>query len=113
MSGDGDGTLHGLGDVPVGTDAIVRRVEGPRSLRRRLMEMGLLPGTAVRLVRRAPMGDPLELRLRGFSLSLRRRDANAVQVALDVAVDGSPRRTPEAAAPSPHARAAERRALPA
>ncbi len=47
---------------------------------RRLMEMGLLPGTKVRVVRVAPLGDPLELRLRNYSLSVRRRDAAQISV---------------------------------
>jgi Fe2+ transport system protein FeoA len=47
---------------------------------RRLMEMGLLPGTEVRVVRVAPLGDPLELRLRDYSLSVRRSEAAKITV---------------------------------
>jgi Fe2+ transport system protein FeoA len=47
---------------------------------RRLMEMGLLPGTEVRVVRVAPLGDPLELRLRDYSLSVRRSEAAKIAV---------------------------------
>ncbi len=47
---------------------------------RRLMEMGLLPGTEVRIVRAAPLGDPVELRLRHYSLSIRRREAARIAV---------------------------------
>lgn len=50
------------------------------ALRRRLLELGLLPGTKVTLIRRAPMGDPIELRLRGYSLSIREAEASAVEV---------------------------------
>ena len=47
---------------------------------RRLMEMGLLPGTRVRIVRFAPLGDPIELRLRDYSLSVRRAEAAGIRV---------------------------------
>ncbi len=69
-----------LGDVEMGSCARVRHVNGDRRLRLRLLEMGLLPGTYVRVVRRAPMGDPIELRLRGYSLSIRRADADGIEV---------------------------------
>lgn len=89
-------------------------MDGARAIRLRLMEMGLLPGTTVRVVRRAPLGDPLELRLRGFSLSLRRADANAVRVDVEVpSVHGAPASEADAADDAPAAHAAERSALPA
>jgi ferrous iron transport protein A len=69
-----------LGELGVGASAIVRRVGGVRHVARRLMEMGLLPGTPVAVARRAPLGDPLELRLRGYALSIRRCDALGVEV---------------------------------
>lgn len=47
----------------------------------RLLEMGFVPGVEVTLVKRAPLGDPLELRLRGFHVSLRRAEARAVELA--------------------------------
>ncbi len=69
-----------LADVPVGRRARVVRVEGDRALRVRLWEMGLSAGTEVDVLKRAPMGDPLELRLRGYHLSLRRAEAGRVWV---------------------------------
>ena len=69
-----------LGELSVGTVARVVSVDCDPLVRRRLLEMGLLPGTTVRVVRRAPMGDPMEVRLRGYSLSLRRSEAGRVQV---------------------------------
>ncbi|MBI4951986.1 MAG: ferrous iron transport protein A [Myxococcales bacterium] len=62
--------------VPV----IVRRVGGERAFRRRLMELGLVPGTEVVVEKVAPLGDPLELSLRGCRLSIRRAEAGAVDV---------------------------------
>jgi len=63
-----------------GVSALVERVGGQRAFRRRLMELGLLPGTAVEVIRVAPFGDPLELRVRGCNLSIRAAEAGAVQV---------------------------------
>ena len=60
-------------------------VGGERTLRRRLLEMGLLPGTSIIVVRVAPLGDPIEIRLRGYSLSLRHADARAITVSLNEA----------------------------
>lgn len=69
-----------LAEVADGSTAIVRRLALPRATARRLMEMGLLPGTGVRVVRRAPLGDPIELRLRNYSLSIRREEAALIEV---------------------------------
>lgn len=69
-----------LGELAVGTRAVVRQVAGSRRLRTRVLELGLLPGTEIEVVRKAPLGDPLELRLRGYSLSLRKADAAAIEV---------------------------------
>jgi len=69
-----------LAAVPVGSTVIVRRLVLPRPTARRLLELGLLPGTEVRVVRRAPLGDPIELRLRDYSLSIRREEAARIEV---------------------------------
>jgi ferrous iron transport protein A len=69
-----------LDRLPRGVRAVVRDVEGPRRVVLRLMEMGLLPGTTVEILRTAPLGDPLELRLRGYALSLRREQARAIEL---------------------------------
>ncbi|HET9956168.1 MAG TPA: FeoA family protein [Polyangiaceae bacterium] len=70
-----------LAELAIGTSAVVTRVGGQGSFRRRLMEHGLLPGTQVELMRIAPLGDPLELLVRGASLSIRRAEALTVEVA--------------------------------
>ena len=57
-------------------------IGGAEGQRLRLMELGILPGTLIRFVRRAPMGDPLELEVRGFHLSLRAAEASAIGVSL-------------------------------
>jgi len=69
-----------LGELPIGGSAIVDRVEGARAFRRRLLELGLIPGTKVEVLRVAPLGDPIELLVRGYRLSLRREDAALVSL---------------------------------
>ncbi|NOY94690.1 MAG: ferrous iron transport protein A [Deltaproteobacteria bacterium] len=70
-----------LSALPPGQKAVVQRVGGPRALRRRLMEMGLLPGTEIEVIRAAPMRDPIELSLRGYRLSIRLAEAAQVTLA--------------------------------
>jgi len=70
-----------LDQLPIGQSAVVDHVGGGRQVSRRLMEMGLLPGTRVEAIRRAPLGDPLKIRLRGYLLSLRLVDAAQIALA--------------------------------
>lgn len=74
-----DATLP-LDQAPLGTAFEVLAVGGSRSFRRRLMELGLLPGAMVERARGAPLGDPIELRVLGASLSVRRAEAHQIQV---------------------------------
>lgn len=67
--------MTSLLDFPVGKQARLASIGGERSFRRRLMEMGLLPGTPLRLVRRATIGGLLEVEVRGCFLSLRHSEA--------------------------------------
>ena len=71
-----------LKDMRTGQRGIVTDLglEGRESLR--LMEMGLLPGTPIRFVRRAPLGGPLEVEMRGFHLSLRAKEAESISVSI-------------------------------
>jgi Fe2+ transport system protein FeoA len=69
-----------LGETAVGLAATVLHVGGERPFRRRMMELGLLPGTRVEVVRVAPLGDPIELRVRGCLLSIRREEARCIGV---------------------------------
>ncbi len=70
--------LHQLG---VGCSGVVVGVEGDVDLRRRLLEMGFCNGASVEVVRRAPMNDPIEFKLRGYHLSLRGEQARCVRIA--------------------------------
>ncbi len=69
-----------LSRLAVGSSAVVSRVAGARHIVRRLLEMGLVPGTLVTVEREAPLGDPIELRVRNYSLSIRRADAHGIEI---------------------------------
>lgn len=69
-----------LDQLPISQEAVITRVGGQGALRCRLLDMGLIPKTAVRVEKIAPLGDPLELRVRGYSLSLRKEDARNIDV---------------------------------
>jgi len=69
-----------LKDLPIGKNAVVLTVGGEKTLRRRLLEMGITPRTTVTVKKAAPMGDPIELFLRGYVLSLRLADAEKIMV---------------------------------
>jgi ferrous iron transport protein A len=69
-----------LKEVPLHIAVTITAVEGNRSFRRRLMEMGLVPGTAVRVVNVAPLGDPLEIEVRASRLSIRKAEAALIVV---------------------------------
>jgi ferrous iron transport protein A len=73
-----------LADAALGQVVTIRQVGGERAFRRRLMELGLVPGTRVQLVGIAPLGDPMELLVRGASLSIRRSEARELSVAASV-----------------------------
>jgi Fe2+ transport system protein FeoA len=69
-----------LAELKPGERGRVAAVGGEHDAARRLMDLGLIKGTTVEVVRRAPLGDPIEVRLRGFMLSLRRSEAEHITV---------------------------------
>jgi len=69
-----------LSELAVGSRATVRGLPGQGAAVLRLREMGVLPGTIIMLVRTAPLGDPLEIQVRGYSLTLRKSEAEHVLV---------------------------------
>lgn len=69
-----------LAQLQVGASAKVARIEGQDELACRLMEMGLTPGVELRLIGAAPLGDPLELEVRGYRLSVRKSEAKRVEL---------------------------------
>jgi DtxR family Mn-dependent transcriptional regulator len=76
-------TITTLADLAPGRTATVTRVQGDGTLRRRLMDLGLIAGVEVKMERSAPLGDPLEVLVGRSHLSLRRQEASAVQVRTD------------------------------
>ncbi len=69
-----------LRDVKVGDTARVVKLHGEGAVKRRIMDMGITKGTEIFVRKVAPLGDPLELNLRGYELSLRKADAEMVEV---------------------------------
>ena len=69
-----------LSALPVGTKATVAEIQIPPESRGRLLEMGLLVGTSVELIRFAPLGDPVEIKVRGYHLTLRKHEADLILV---------------------------------
>jgi ferrous iron transport protein A len=69
-----------LDRLRVGEHARVLAVKGSGAVARRLMEMGVIPGAPVRVVKYAPLGDPLEVRVRNYNLALRRSEAQTISV---------------------------------
>lgn len=75
-----------LEDLSVGHAAIITEVGGEGALRCRFLDMGLIPKTRVEVRKVAPMGDPIEIRLRGYELTIRRDDAKQIAVIPEVEV---------------------------
>ncbi len=71
-----------LTTVAIGATATVAEIKLPPASRPRLMEMGLLVGTPVELIRFAPLGDPVEIKVRGYNLTLRKHEAEQILVSL-------------------------------
>lgn len=69
-----------LDKLKISSSAVITRVGGEGELRIRLLDMGLIPKTKVTLVKAAPLGDPIEVRLRGYELTLRLADAAMIEV---------------------------------
>ena len=67
-------------DLDVGQSASVKCIAGSDEVSRRLLEMGVTPGVQIRRLGAAPLGDPLEFELRGYRLSLRRKEAQHVEI---------------------------------
>ena len=69
-----------LRDIPVGGDAVAVRLAGQGPLKRRIMDMGITKGASVHVRKVAPLGDPIEVTVRGYELSLRKDEAENVIV---------------------------------
>ena len=71
-----------LTDLPIGSEGRVVSVNADNGIARRIMEMGVIPGVTVSVVKAAPFGDPIEIRVRGYSLAMRKTEADAIEVSL-------------------------------
>ena len=73
-----------LDELKIGGSAVITAVGGEGALRLRLLDVGLIPRTRVSMVKIAPMGDPMEITVRGYVLTLRREDAAKIEITEDV-----------------------------
>ena len=85
-----EGPASSLADWRPGATGRVVALAGDAEVRRRLLEMGLTPGAGVRVIRVAPLGDPMELAVRGYRLSIRRSEARCVTAMRDGDLPSSP-----------------------
>ncbi len=69
-----------LRDLKPGQSGVVASVKGEGNIRRRVLEMGVTPGTKIDVIKVAPLGDPVEIVLRGYNLSLRKEEAEAIEL---------------------------------
>lgn len=69
-----------LRDVKIGETVTVVKLHGEGAIKRRIMDMGITKGVVIKVVKVAPLGDPLEINVRGYELSLRKADADLIEV---------------------------------
>ncbi|SEA89912.1 ferrous iron transport protein A [Oribacterium sp. KHPX15] len=70
-----------LRDIPVGQSSTVLKIHGEGALKRRIMDMGITKGTDIQVRKVAPLGDPIEITVRGYELSIRKDDADILEMA--------------------------------
>lgn len=76
----GSDNMKTLKDAPIGSTVKVVKLHGEGAIRRRIMDMGITKGVEIKIRKTAPLGDPLELTVRGYELSLRKADAATIEV---------------------------------
>jgi len=69
-----------LTNLPIGAKGKVLSVNGNNQITKRLMEMGVVPGVFLRVIKSAPFGDPIEIRVRGYHLAMRKSEAETIEV---------------------------------
>ena len=75
-----DNTKNSLAHLPIGEEAKVISIDGNNAITKRLMEMGVVPGVSVRVIKTAPFGCPMQIRVRGYNLAIRRSEAHTIEV---------------------------------
>ena len=83
-----------LKELELGQSAVITAVGGDGSLRQHFLDMGVIPGAEITLMKYAPMGDPMELRLHGYELTLRLADAEKIDIRPVTDADTNPRQPP-------------------
>lgn len=69
-----------LADLPIGKEAVIKTVGGEGNLRCRFLDIGLIPRTRVKVMKVAPMGDPIQIHLRGYDMTIRKEDAAMIEL---------------------------------
>lgn len=69
-----------LANLEIGSEARVTKIKGNNAITKRLMEMGVVPGVAVKIVKYAPFGDPIQILVRGYNLAMRKSEADVIEV---------------------------------
>ena len=82
-------TVMNLSHMQIGQRGVIQKISGISLVMQRLLEMGLTPGTKVEVVRFAPLGDPMEIEIRGYRLSIRKQDALLIDIALESSEGGT------------------------
>jgi len=72
--------METLKDLKEGQSAVVKKIYGEGPVKRRIMDMGITKGTTVMVRKLAPLGDPIELKVRGYELSIRNQDAQMIEI---------------------------------
>ncbi len=72
--------MRTIDDLTIGESGVISQVGGEGALRLRFLDMGLIPGTTVTLRKIAPMGDPIQIQVRGYELTIRREDARKIDL---------------------------------
>lgn len=72
--------MKNLAEVNIGDKVVVKGLENESSVKKRLLEMGVTPGVTLQVTGKAPLGDPIEILVRGYKLTLRKNEANAILI---------------------------------
>ena len=75
--------IKGLNELKIGESGVIKNVYGKGEIRRRLFDMGITPGAFVFLRKKAPLGDPIEITIRGYELTLRNEEASYISVEME------------------------------
>lgn len=76
--------VKALSNLHPGERCVVIKVTGSGPIHRRIIDMGIVPGTKIKVEKYAPLGDPLEIKVKGFNLSLRKMEADTIQVEVQI-----------------------------